>query len=1025
MLVGREGRAAGAARRGGGGHRGRPRFDRADRRRAGDRQDPVGHRGALARLRADGVAVAWAACRQDGGAPPYWPWVQLLARLGQADALARRSRPSPSCPVPAVRGRGRRAAGRRPGGARARRPALGRRAIAAAARRRSARTSAPRPVLVLGTYRDTEPGLRPGAGSPRTAGSCCAGCRRPNSGPALSDATGETIGPAVVGGAAPAHRRQPVLRRRGRPSAARRGHVSRRRRAGGAQRRPGGARPPGRPAARRGTETVLRAAAALDAGTTTGVDAVLLAAVAGVAPAELAGAARTGGRGAPARSSTAAGTGSRTPSSPTPSTARTPPAQRLELHRARRPRSALRVRAGVGDPAEASRTSSSPRPGCPGTRTRPRRPPQRCAAAAAGGDGAAPPTRTPSAGWRPASRCSPTLRRRAGPDRGELLCALGEAALAAGDPARSRRAFTEAAAQARRHRPSRAARRRRARPDRWRGRVRDRPGRPGPGRRCSRRRSPRCPRADSALRCAVSARLSVALAFTGGEQRRRDARRRRGRDGPPARRPAGAGRRAGGPLRRAGRPRSRRRAGGPAADGDHRVRPGASGTATLELLGPAAAAARAGRGGSTGRGGPRDRRLRPGRRAVRQPGLTWYVPLWRGARATMRGDAAAEAEHDAELARQVERSGSVNAELLALTQRFVREVLAGRPGRASSSTGSSSSRRSCAAASYCTMALLRAVAGNCRRRAARCERHLVARRAAPPTASGCRRWCRPRMTAVLIGHHEAGGHGLRGARAVCRSVRRRGDPGAGTWGCVDAHLGRLARLLGRPDDGPAAPRRGGASSTRQPGRPWPSGPAGGPSGTTASRGRSTWPLAEDGMFRRDGEVWTLAYAGRVVRLRDTQGPARPRRAARPARPGTRRPRAHRCRSGVANAAVRAGRPDRDRRLPAPAGRPGGRSGPRPRRCTTRSAPSGPRPSGTHCVDELAAVTGLGGRARRAGSDAERMRKAVGNRIRQALRPNRGRCIPSWDGICGCPCGRARSVATSPTAMVRWQLSADR
>jgi len=36
------------------------------------------------------------------------------------------------------------------------------------------------------------------------------------------------------------------------------------------------------------------------------------------------------------------------------------------------------------------------------------------------------------------------------------------------------------------------------------------------------------------------------------------------------------------------------------------------------------------------------------------------------------------------------------------------------------------------------------------------------------------------------------------------------------------------------------------------------------------------------------------------------------------------------------------------------------------------------------VDELAAITGLGGRARRAGSDTERMRKAVGNRIRQAL-----------------------------------------
>jgi hypothetical protein len=36
------------------------------------------------------------------------------------------------------------------------------------------------------------------------------------------------------------------------------------------------------------------------------------------------------------------------------------------------------------------------------------------------------------------------------------------------------------------------------------------------------------------------------------------------------------------------------------------------------------------------------------------------------------------------------------------------------------------------------------------------------------------------------------------------------------------------------------------------------------------------------------------------------------------------------------------------------------------------------------LDELAAVTGLGGRTRRTGSDAERMRKAVGNRIRQAV-----------------------------------------
>jgi predicted ATPase len=39
-------------------------------------------------LAAEGVTVAWAVCRSEGGAPPYWPWAQLLTRLGRAAALA-------------------------------------------------------------------------------------------------------------------------------------------------------------------------------------------------------------------------------------------------------------------------------------------------------------------------------------------------------------------------------------------------------------------------------------------------------------------------------------------------------------------------------------------------------------------------------------------------------------------------------------------------------------------------------------------------------------------------------------------------------------------------------------------------------------------------------------------------------------------------------------------------------------------------------------------------------------------------
>ena len=47
------------------------------------------------RLRDDGLTVAWASCRQDGGAPPYWPWSQLLGRLGRGDVLDRSAADEP------------------------------------------------------------------------------------------------------------------------------------------------------------------------------------------------------------------------------------------------------------------------------------------------------------------------------------------------------------------------------------------------------------------------------------------------------------------------------------------------------------------------------------------------------------------------------------------------------------------------------------------------------------------------------------------------------------------------------------------------------------------------------------------------------------------------------------------------------------------------------------------------------------------------------------------------------------------
>src|SRR5664279_262434 len=67
---------------------------------------------------------------------------------------------------------------------------------------------------------------------------------------------------------------------------------------------------------------------------------------------------------------------------------------------------------------------------------------------------------------------------------------------------------------------------------------------------------------------------------------------------------------------------------------------------------------------------------------TRQPGLNWYLPLWRGMRAAMRGDRPAQDEQAAELERLVASSGSNNALLLEGTQQLVRAIDADRPADA-------------------------------------------------------------------------------------------------------------------------------------------------------------------------------------------------------------------------------------------------------------------------------------------------------------------------------------------------------
>ncbi len=177
-----------------------------------------------------------------------------------------------------------------------------------------------------------------------------------------------------------------------------------------------------------------------------------------------------------------------------------------------------------------------------------------------------------------------------------------------------------------------------------------------------------------------------------------------------------------------------------------------------------------------------------------------------------------------------------------------------------------------------------------------------------------------------------------------------------------------------------------AGSSPAPAGPAPAGPA--PAGPApAGSGPSSAGDEPDQVFRRDGEVWTLGYAGREVRLRDSKG-LRDLHALL-TRPGTAvaaldlaggapgRRTAGADTGEVIDAQARAAYRDRLRELEEAAAEADAAADiERSARITAeRDA----------LVEALTQAYGLGGRVRRAGSDAERARTAVTARVKDAIR----------------------------------------
>jgi hypothetical protein len=205
-------------------------------------------------------------------------------------------------------------------------------------------------------------------------------------------------------------------------------------------------------------------------------------------------------------------------------------------------------------------------------------------------------------------------------------------------------------------------------------------------------------------------------------------------------------------------------------------------------------------------------------------------------------------------------------------------------------------------------------------------------------------------------------------------------------GAVAHHLGVLAAALGEAAAARAHLERAVAAHERLGARAW----------ARRSRqelerlepgGRAAGRPAGGGVFRRDGALWTLGYGGRTVRMRDAKGlrdlatllaaPGRPVHAADLVAAA----------AGEAAAArlgadevldERARRELRARLLDLEAEAEEAARWHDPERAARATLER------DALVAELAAATGLGGRARRLGDQAERARKTVTARIRDVL-----------------------------------------
>ncbi|MFF4257321.1 ATP-binding protein [Streptomyces sp. NPDC001663] len=386
-------------------------------------------------------------------------------------------------------------------------------------------------------------------------------------------------------------------------------------------------------------------------------------------------------------------------------------------------------------------------------------------------------------------------------------------------------------------------------------------------------------------------------------------------------------------------------------------------------------------------------------RPLRRPLYAWYVPLWRGTRALMEGrheDCAAALDEVEELGR---RSGSANAAMLAVTQRWCLYAETGDlDGLARVRAEATLLERSPMLWPRVSLALVAAQFGRLDEAARRLS-------AAAPRLGGATRdseWlpmlAQAAETVAAVGSHPCAPalYDLLAPYAELFAVE---GIGAAVRGPVDRHLALLATAMGDRERARehreralrAAEAAGAVALVERIG------------GETA--GAEVSPRSEQAgaaLFRRDGSLWHLRYAGRDVRVPDSKGLRDI--AVLLARPGTPVPAVELAAAGTKGDGLHL-RGDTDEHADGlhPEGDAGevvdavARAAYRRRLRELEEEAEDADAAGDAVrsarvaverdalVRQLSAAYGIGGRVRRTGSPVERARTAVTARIRAAVR----------------------------------------